>query len=68
VTNDGPVISHEDLARMVQPFERLRRGSAPGTGLGRAIVSEIAEAHRGRLALEAPPGGGLIARLAIPSA
>ncbi len=66
VSNAGPVITPEDLGRLTQPFERLRRGSAPGNGLGLSIVQAIAEAHDGRLILDAPPGGGLVARLAIP--
>ena len=66
VRNDGPVIAREDLARLAEPFERLGRASAPGTGLGLSIVRAIAESHGGRLMLDAPPDGGLVARLAIP--
>jgi len=68
VRNGGPVIAPQDLARLAQPFERLRRGSAPGTGLGVPIVQAIAESHGGRLVLEAPAGGGLVARLRLPTA
>jgi signal transduction histidine kinase len=66
VANEGAVIAADDLARLTEPFERLRRGSAPGTGLGLSIVKAIAEAHGGRLALDAPAAGGLVARLALP--
>ena len=68
VGNDGAPIRADDLARLTEPFERLQRGSGRGTGLGLSIVRSIAEAHGGRLVLEAPEGGGLIARLAIPRA
>ena len=68
VGNDGAPIRADDLARLTEPFERLQRGSGRGTGLGLSIVRRIAEAHGGRLVLEAPEGGGLIARLAIPRA
>ena len=68
VHNGGPVIAPEDLRRLTQPFERLGRASASGTGLGLSIVEAIAEAHRGRLILDAPAEGGLIARLRIPPA
>jgi signal transduction histidine kinase len=68
VSNRGAPIAAEDLARLAEPFERLRRGTAPGTGLGLSIVRAIAEAHGGRLVLDAPAGGGLVARLALPAA
>ena len=68
VRNGGPRIAREDLARVTEPFERLRRGSAPGTGLGLSIVTAIAESHGGRLVLDAPAEGGLVARLRLPSA
>ena len=66
VSNGGSVIGAEDLGRLTQPFERLGRGSAPGTGPGLSIVKSIADAHGGRLLLDAPPAGGLVARLALP--
>ena len=68
VTNRGAVIGREDLRRLVQPFERLHRGLAPGSGLGLSIVQAIADAHGGRLTLEAPSDGGLVACLALPGA
>ena len=68
VGNDGAPIAAADLARLTEPFERLQRGSGRGTGLGLSIVKAIAESHGGRLALEAPAEGGLIARLTIPRA
>jgi signal transduction histidine kinase len=68
VINDGGVIAADDLARLTEPFERSGRGSAPGTGLGLSIVKAIAESHGGRLVLDARSGGGLIARLAFPTA
>jgi signal transduction histidine kinase len=66
VANEGAAISADDLARLTQPFERLRRGTAPGTGLGLSIVKAIADAHGGRLKLDAPAAGGLVATLTVP--
>jgi signal transduction histidine kinase len=66
VRNAGAAIAPADLARLTEPFERLQRGAAPGTGLGLSIVRAIAESHGGRLVLDAPAGGGLVARLALP--
>jgi signal transduction histidine kinase len=65
VANAGAPIAPDDLERMAEPFERLRRGTSPGTGLGLSIVRTIAERHGGRLRLEAPPAGGLVARLEL---
>jgi signal transduction histidine kinase len=68
VANGGARIGDEDLARLTQPFERLRRTTAPGTGLGLSIVKAIAESHGGRLHLTAPADGGLVATLTLPAA
>jgi signal transduction histidine kinase len=67
VASEGDVVAPEDVARLGQPFERLRRERSPGTGLGLSIVRAVAEAHGGRLALEAPSSGGLIAGVRLPA-
>jgi signal transduction histidine kinase len=67
VASEGDVVSKEDVARLGQPFERLRRERAPGSGLGLSIVRAVAEAHGGRLALEAPSSGGLVAGVRLPA-
>ena len=67
VASEGDVVPAEDVARLGQPFERLRRERASGSGLGLSIVRAVAEAHGGRLALEAPRSGGLIAGVRLPA-
>jgi two-component system, OmpR family, sensor histidine kinase VanS len=67
VASEGDVVAPEDVARLGQPFERLRRERSSGTGLGLSIVRAVAEAHGGRLALEAPSSGGLIAGVRLPA-
>jgi two-component system, OmpR family, sensor histidine kinase VanS len=67
VASEGDVVAAADLARLGQPFERLRRERAPGSGLGLSIVRAVAEAHGGRLALEAPSSGGLVAGVRLPA-
>jgi len=69
VENGGAVIDPADVAALARPFQRLgvpRTGSDHGTGLGLSIVKSIAEAHGGRLELQAPGGGGLRAVVELP--
>ena len=68
VANPGKPIAPEDLARLAEPFERLRRDHGGGTGLGLSIVAAIARAHGGRLELSSPPAGGLVARVVLAPA
>ncbi len=63
VRDQGPGIPPETRAKLFQPFFTTK---ARGTGLGLAISRKIAEAHRGRLDAECPPGGGTVFRLRIP--
>jgi signal transduction histidine kinase len=51
----------------------LQRGvradeAAPGSGIGLAIVRELAELHGGLVVLDASPAGGLRASLRLPAA
>ena len=69
VTDDGPGVDAQLAARL---FDRFATGIADAGqgprryGLGLALVAEIAAAHRGDVALGAPPGTTL--RISLPSA
>lgn len=64
VTNSGPVIMADQVARLFQPFQRLApahngRAGGGGLGLGLSIVEAIAAAHGATLTACPQPGGGL---------
>ncbi|MET0495996.1 MAG: HAMP domain-containing sensor histidine kinase, partial [Actinoplanes sp.] len=63
VTNSGPVVPADQLARLFQPFQRLapdRHSRRDGYGLGLAIVDAVARAHHATLSTSARPEGGLV--------
>jgi len=69
VLDRGPGIPPADAGRMLQPFTRMDNArSTSGTGLGLAIVDRIAQMHGGRIRLLERDGGGLRARIELPSA
>lgn len=69
VADDGAGIPAQDRARVFGRFVRLdddRSREGGGSGLGLAIVAEIVAAHRGRVAIDEPPGGGTRVRITLP--
>jgi signal transduction histidine kinase len=71
VENGGEVLDQQQVDELSQPFRRLgadRVGTDRGSGLGLSIVAAIAEAHDGRLDLQARPGGGLRVCIELPAA
>lgn len=71
VLDRGPGMSEAVLAQALLPFYSTKRaepGGQGGTGLGLALVREIAEAHDGRVALANRDGGGLRVMLTLPLA
>jgi signal transduction histidine kinase len=63
VSDRGSGMSEAVLANALLPFYSTKRG---GTGLGLALVREIAEAHGGRVSLANRPGGGLTVTITLP--
>ena len=66
VDDDGPGIAPSLRERVLQRAERADEG-APGSGIGLAIVRDLAELYGGSISLEASPMGGLRARLRLPT-
>ena len=60
ITDDGPGISEDDLARLFDPFFTTKP-VGEGTGLGLSVSRNIMELHSGRLDIcNAPTGGALV--------
>ncbi|MDF1820081.1 MAG: HAMP domain-containing sensor histidine kinase [Alcanivoracaceae bacterium] len=66
VCDTGPGISAEDLARLMQPFERGSRVGEAGTGLGLAIVQRLCERYRWQLEFASVKGQGTQVRVVFP--
>jgi signal transduction histidine kinase len=69
VADRGPGIPAEEQARVFEKFIRgqhARAAGIRGTGLGLAMVREIARAHHGEVRLESAPGQGSSFILTLP--
>jgi signal transduction histidine kinase len=70
VADDGPGISNDDKAAMLEPFvrgdEARNMDEAAGFGLGLSIARAIALAHGGELTLHDRNPRGLVVRMDIP--
>lgn len=70
VADNGRGIAPEFLARIFEPFERAHDEAEriPGSGLGLAVVRELADAHGGRVEVDSVPGKGSTFRVHLPLA
>ena len=65
VDDDGPGLPPEQAEQVLSRGTRLDE-STPGTGMGLAIVRDLAEAYGGSISLSESPLGGLRVTLNIP--
>lgn len=64
IHDTGPGMAEDEVERVLKPYER---GNTPGgTGLGLAVVSELAAHYGMTFDMTSRPGHGTIARLVVP--
>jgi two-component system OmpR family sensor kinase len=71
VSDTGPGIASEDVARLFERFYRgkaSRSGDVPGFGLGLAISRALVEHQGGRISVEAPTENGATFSVHLPRA
>jgi len=69
IEDEGPGIPAQQIAAMLEPFQRgesSRNRATGGAGLGLTLARAIAEQHGGRLSLANRPEGGLRAEIRLP--
>ncbi|MFM2037011.1 MAG: hypothetical protein RL459_2276, partial [Pseudomonadota bacterium] len=70
VTDTGPGIAPEHLARLTERFYRVdqsRSRDTGGTGLGLAIVKHVAQRHDALLQIDSVPGRGSCFSISFPA-
>jgi len=71
VADDGIGIPRHERRRVFEMFYRAENylsRNVPGTGLGLALVRTIVRVHRGKVFVDAAPGGGSVFRVRFPAA
>lgn len=64
IHDTGPGMDKAELARVMKPYER---GNKPGgTGLGLAVVAELARHYGMTFDITSTPGAGTVSRLTVP--
>jgi signal transduction histidine kinase len=66
VEDDGPGIAQDRLEEVIAHGTRLDR-TVPGTGIGLAIVQDLADLHGGTVGLSQSPLGGVRVTVRFPS-
>ncbi len=70
VSDSGPGIAREHLARLTERFYRVdssRSRETGGTGLGLSIVKHVVQRHGGEIDISSDPGKGSTFKLVLPA-
>jgi len=65
VADSGPGISSAIRDEIFVPFFTTK---SRGSGLGLPTAKRFIDAHRGRIGIECPPGGGTVVTIELPCA
>jgi signal transduction histidine kinase len=70
VADEGPGVAAAERTKVWKPYQRGRSaGHTAGSGIGLAVVCDVATAHGGRAWIEdAPNGVGALFIIALPAA
>jgi signal transduction histidine kinase len=71
IRDHGPGIPMADRRRIWDAYYRLvrdRDSAAPGTGIGLAVVAQLADMHGGSVEVVDAPGGGALFTIRLPAA
>jgi C4-dicarboxylate-specific signal transduction histidine kinase len=66
VSDDGPGVAPDDLARVFNPFFTTK-APGEGRGLGLSVAHSVVAEHEGRLWAENRPGGGAMFVIELPA-
>jgi two-component system OmpR family sensor kinase len=67
VADRGPGVPKELAERVFEPFYRLPGREQSGSGLGLALVRQIAARHGGSVACRSREGGGSVFEVVLPA-
>lgn len=68
IADNGPGVPSSSLLHLFDKFYRVPGSKSGGTGLGLTIAKALTEAHKGTIAAQNKPGGGLLITLQLPTA
>lgn len=67
VADTGPGIARDELPHVFERFFRSRTAGAGGSGIGLAVVAELAKAHGGDISVDSELGRGSTFRVRLPT-
>jgi CheY-like chemotaxis protein/anti-sigma regulatory factor (Ser/Thr protein kinase) len=67
VSDTGPGIAPQDIARLYKPFMQIEGQRREGWGLGLSICASIAQAMGAEVGVESEPGRGSVFRFDLPA-